>query len=94
METAIRNAAPLNLAKAQELASTMSVSYRSVIAKAKQLGVEYVSKAPAAKREGIARKADYVNAIQIFTGLSLEGLDKAPLDTLVKLSDFLATKAS
>ena len=46
----IRNAAPLNLAKAQELASDFgNVTYRSVIAKAKSLDIEYIKAAPAAK---------------------------------------------
>lgn len=46
----LRNNAPLDLAKAHDLAGKMGVSYRSVIAKAKSLGLEYVAKAPAAKK--------------------------------------------
>ena len=51
MVATLRNAAPLNLAKAHDLAGQLGVSYRSVIAKAKSLGIEYEAKAPAAKKE-------------------------------------------
>ena len=48
----INESAPLNLDKAKALADEFggTISYRSVISKAKSLGVEYVSKAPAAKK--------------------------------------------
>ena len=50
MTAKIVAASPLNLDKAQALASEFgTVSYRSVISKAKSLGVEYIKKAPAAK---------------------------------------------
>ena len=50
MEQRIRDAAPLNLAKAKALAEEFaSVSHRSVISKAQSLGVEYVKAAPAAR---------------------------------------------
>ena len=50
MEQRIREAAPLNLAKAKALAEEFaSVSHRSVISKAQSLGVEYVKAAPAAR---------------------------------------------
>jgi hypothetical protein len=43
--------APLDLAKAHALAAEFgTVSYRSVISKAKSLGLEYIAKAPAAKK--------------------------------------------
>lgn len=45
----IQAAAPLNLDKAHKLAGELGVSYRSVISKAKQLGVEYVKQERAAK---------------------------------------------
>ena len=51
MEQRIRDAAPLNLAKAKALAEEFaSVSHRSVISKAQSMGVEYVKAAPAAQR--------------------------------------------
>ena len=51
MVATLRKAEPINLAKAQALASELGVSYRSVISKAKQLGIEYQAKAPAAKKQ-------------------------------------------
>lgn len=50
MITQIENAQPLNLEIAKQLASDMGVSYRSIISKAKQMGFEYVAKAPAMKK--------------------------------------------
>ena len=50
MTAKIMASAPLNLDKAHALASEFgTVTYRSVISKAKSLGVEYIKKAPAAK---------------------------------------------
>ena len=46
----ITASAPLDLAKSHVLASELGVSYRSVIAKAKSLNLEYIAKAPAAKK--------------------------------------------
>ena len=39
----IKAAAPLNIEKARELAAEFGLSHRSVISKAKHLGVEYIS---------------------------------------------------
>ena len=70
MEAAIRAAAPLNLAKAKALAEQFAtVSHRSVISKAKSLGVEYVKAAPAARKERGPTKADYLREIR--TALAL-----------------------
>jgi len=50
MTAKIIAASPLNFDKAHALASEFgTVTYRSVISKAKSLGVEYIKKAPAAK---------------------------------------------
>lgn len=71
MIDAVRSAAPLNLAKAHKLANSdlfakADVGYRSIIAKAKSLGVEYVKAAPAAKaqREQQPTKAHYLAQIR------------------------------
>ena len=66
MVARIRAAAPLNLAKAKELASDFgSVSHRSVISKAAQsLGVEYVKAAPAARASRGPTKADVLAEIR------------------------------
>jgi hypothetical protein len=89
MVAKIKASAPLNLAKAQELSSEFgNVTYRSVISKAKSLGVEYVKAAPAAKksREDSPTKAAYLAAIR--KGLALpdrEGdLTKAELATVLE----------
>ena len=66
-EARIRAEAPLNLAKAKDLAAEFGdVTYRSVIAKAQQLGVEYVKLAPRrrAQRDNVPTKADYLAAIR------------------------------
>lgn len=89
MVAKIKASAPLNLAKAQELSSEFgNVTYRSVISKAKSLGVEYVKAAPAAKksRDDSPTKAAYLAAIR--KGLALpdrEGdLTKAELATVLE----------
>ena len=67
MVARIHAEAPLNLAKAKDLAEEFgNVTYRSVIAKAQQLGVEYVKLAPRkrAQRDNTPTKADYLAAIR------------------------------
>ena len=59
----LQAAAPLDLAKAKALASDFgNVSHRSVISKAKHLGLDYVVTAKAAKKIR-SSKADTVDAI-------------------------------
>ena len=87
-EARIRAEAPLNLAKAKELASEFGdVTYRSVIAKAQQLGVEYVKLAPRrrAQRDNVPTKADYLAAISQSLALpDREGdLTKAELESVL-----------
>ena len=89
MEQRIREAAPLNLAKAKALAEEFaSVSHRSVISKAQSLGVEYVKASPAARSTGpkAPTKAEYLTAIR--KGLALptrEGdLTKAELCVILE----------
>ena len=71
MIEAVRSAAPLDLSKAHALANSdlfakADVSYRSIIAKAKSLGVDYVKAAPAAKapRDQEPTKAHYLSEIR------------------------------
>ena len=59
----LQGAAPLNLEIAKDLASEFGLSHRSVISKAKHLGLEYVKAAPKAKAVGIT-KADLTDAIR------------------------------
>ena len=58
----LQAAAPLNLAKAKDLAADFGLSHRSVISKAKHLGLGY-DVAPKAAKKIRASKADTVNAI-------------------------------
>lgn len=86
----IHASAPLNLAVATELASEFGVSYRSVISKAKQLGVEYVKKAPAAKKAkaDTVTKAELLTRIRSKIGTNREGdLNKEELE---KICEFFA----
>ena len=67
MVARITAAAPLNLAKAKELAADFgNVTYRSVISKAQSIGVEYVKLSPVkrTKRDDSPTKAEYLFAIR------------------------------
>ncbi len=83
----IENAQPLNLEIAKQLASDMGVSYRSIISKAKQMGFEYVAKAPAMKKakSDEPTKAEILTAIRSACELAeREGdLTKAELNTIL-----------
>ena len=59
----LQGAAPLNLEIAKVLAAEFGLSHRSVISKAKHLGLEYVKAAPKAKAVGIT-KAELTDAIR------------------------------
>ena len=86
MEQRIRDAAPLNLAKAKALAEEFaSVSRRSVISKAQSMGVEYVKAAPAARATRGTTKAEYLSAIREALALAdREGdLTKAELSAVL-----------
>ena len=67
MVAQIHLAAPLNLAKAKELAATFgNVTYRSVISKAQSMGVEYVKLSPVKRvaKDDSPTKAEYLAAIR------------------------------
>ena len=85
----LQAAAPLDLAKAKALASDFgNVSHRSVISKAKHLGLDYVV-APKAAKQIRSSKADTVAAIAKAVNLSADDLDGlalakgSALDTLL-----------
>lgn len=82
MELAVRSAAPLDLAKAKVLATELDVSYRSIIAKAKQLKVEYIPQPAPAKQPTKVTKADKVAALEFRFDVKLAGLEKAPASAL------------
>ena len=85
----ITAAAPLNLAKAKELADEFgTVTYRSVISKAQSIGVEYVKLSPV-KRSAKAdtpTKADYLAAIRKALAMPERGgdLTKAELESVLE----------
>ena len=78
--------APLDFDKAQAIGKEINRSVKSVIAKAKREGIEYVSKPAPARKKSAPTKADLVNAI--CKGLDLDecsGLEKATGLALSKL---------
>jgi hypothetical protein len=82
----LRNAQPLNLAKAQTFASEWGVSYRSIIAKALSLGLTYEKKAVSSSSSDRPTKADLVREIeQSLQGESLDGLQGASMRSLQAL---------
>ena len=89
MVARIRDAAPLNLAKAKDLAADFgNVTYRSVISKAQSIGVEYVKLAPVARKAkaDTPTKAEYLSAIRKALALpTREGdLTKAELSSVLE----------
>ena len=86
----LRAAAPLNLEKAKTLAAEMGVSHRSIISKAKSLGLEYIKLAPAAKKAkaDTVTKADLLARIRSKIETDREGdLVKEELE---KICEFFA----
>jgi hypothetical protein len=89
MVAAITAAAPLDAAKAQQIAETddfvrASKTKRSVIAKAKSLGLEYIKAAPRAKAVQGPTKADRLQAIRTSLALPdrLGDFTKAELEVI------------
>ena len=70
----LQAAAPLNLAKAKDLAADVGLSQRSVISKAKHLGLGYDATPKAAKKIR-SSKADTVAAIAKAVDCSVDDLD-------------------
>ena len=82
----LQAASPLDLAKAKALASDFgNVSHRSVISKAKHLGLEYVKASPKAKVAKGITKAELTDAIRQAVALpDREGdLTKAELSVVL-----------
>ena len=84
MVSKMREAQPLNLEKAKELAAEFGLSYRSVIAKANNLGLDYQKKVRGTKRtQTNETKKDLVRAIErALDGESLNGLEGATRQSL------------
>ncbi len=81
-------AAPIDYDKAQVLAVELSRGVRSIIAKCKREGIEYISKPAPAKKKPMPTKADTVEAIAqaLNSDVSdLVGLEKATGQGLANL---------
>ena len=94
MEQAIKEASPLNIAKAKELANKLDRKPRSVIAKAISMGLPYNAAKPE-RKDGtpVVRKAELVSAIEesLSAGKgSLVGLEKATRSALDMLLSEIA----
>jgi hypothetical protein len=85
MIATMRKVAPLNLDKAKDLASGFGVSHRSVISKAKSLGLEYVKASPKARAAKGITKAELTDAIRQAVALPDRSgdLTKAELDVVL-----------
>ena len=86
MVALLEQSAPINFDKAQALGKEMNRSVKSVIAKCKREGIEYISKPAPARKKSAPTKADLVSAI--CKGLDLDdcqGLEKATGLALSKL---------
>ena len=82
----LQAAAPLNLETAKDLAADFGVSHRSVISKAKHLGLEYVKASAKAKVAKGITKAELTDAIRQAVALpDREGdLTKAELSAVLE----------
>ena len=99
-ETLIRDAAPLNFAKAGELAAMPEMNtsdgsprkVNSVVAKARSLGVDYTRKAVASVTKAgdpVEKKIAIVKQISDLIEANLDGLEVAPKSALQALRDFI-----
>ena len=86
MVALLEQSAPIDFDKAQALGKEMGRSVKSIIAKCKREGIEYISKTVPARKKSTPTKADLVSAI--CKGLDLDdcqGLEKATGLALSKL---------
>ena len=91
MVAVLEAAQPIDYAKAQELGLQLDRGVRSIIAKCKREGIEYISKPAPAKKKAAPSKADMVAAICAAVDTdSLDGLEKATGSALNKLLSSLA----
>jgi len=80
MVAVLKAAQPINYDKAQALAVDLKRGVRSIIAKCKREGFEYISKPAPAKKKAMPTKADTINAIADALNsdaADLVGLEKA-----------------
>ena len=88
MVATLEQNAPIDFDKAQALGKEMNRSVKSIIAKCKREGIEYISKPAPARKKSAPTKADLVSAICKAVDLdSCNGLEKA---TGLALSNLLS----
>ena len=91
MVATLKASAPLDFDKATALAVSLDRNVRSIIAKAKREGIEYISKPAPAKKKAAPNKADLVAAICAALDMpDCIGLDKATGAALNKLLENIA----
>ena len=82
----LREAQPIDFDKAQALAKELNRNVRSIIAKVKREGLDYISKPAPAKKKAAPTKGDLVAAICKALDIdSCDGLEKATGIALAKL---------
>ena len=87
MVAALEAAAPLNLEIAKDLAADFGISHRSVISKAKSLGLEYVKASPKARAAKGITKAELTDAIRQAVALPDRSGDLTKAELNVVLSN-------
>lgn len=90
MVETLKASAPLNLEKAKALEETLGRSWRSIVAKAKSLGLEYVAAEKPTKKETKETKAEIVAEIETACGIDsgfFSGLEKATTRALMRLRE-------
>jgi len=87
----LRDAQPIDFDKAQTLSKKLNKNVRSVIAKVKREGLEYISKPAPAKKKAAPTKGDLVHAICKAVDIdSCDGLEKATGVALSKLLEAIS----
>jgi methionine synthase II (cobalamin-independent) len=91
MVAILKQNAPIDYAKAQTLAPQLDRGVRSIIAKCKREGIEYISKPSPARKKSAPSKADLVGAISKALDCgTLDGLEKATGQSLAKLLEHIS----
>lgn len=86
MVATLKAAQPIDYAKAQELGLQLDRGVRSIIAKCKREGFDYISKPAPAKKKAAISKVEMVEAICKALGMdSCDGLEKSTGAALNKL---------
>jgi methionine synthase II (cobalamin-independent) len=95
MVAILKDAAPIDYDKAQLLAAQLDRGVRSIIAKCKREGIDYISKPAPAKKKSMPSKADTVAGIcELLEIESCAGLEKATGAALNQLVTALVRGAS